>query len=561
MDNPMVVYIVIGVAFIINLIIMLAFRLADKKDRTLKNVNTQIKSFRTEVSTTIARVNATARDCEANIQGRVDQANAANSKLAESLDMLMVHQKELTDLEYICKSYKVALEKLKGQTEQAEARILAVQAEVRKAESINTFTLEFQADAERLINQMQDLKTEYIRLIASTEQSLKNAGQAQLAENDKNLAIFSEAIDRARGELSEFSNNERISIQELFNRQELATQEALEQLDREADKIKVSIEESIHGLDDYRKDLEKSTIELDEKRLEIERSSSEFIAKYKGDLENTGELVADTLEAKIKDKEDEIANLFDIYSEKLSEKESEGDKLLDDIDTKKALVLSSFDSAFDSKRKDIESAIASLENEKGLYVTRSKEALDKAFKDSLSDAEANLDNMKSLSDKLIRHLEDKIAESREVYAIINSSADEKLSGVIASLSDYEDRLKQSKSVFNSLSEEITAKRHELYNMNQQEKYAQDGLNKIYAEVEKAKEEAQIAKESRINEEARVVRLKFQQSALQKGVDAEAKQDESKVEEELYSKRKPEDMIEEFPDDIEFVDLDDEIETN
>ncbi|EJW92707.1 hypothetical protein EVA_19186, partial [gut metagenome] len=142
MNNPMVIYVVIGVAFMVNLIIMLAFRIIDKKDRSLKNINIQIKRFRTDVSTTVTRITATAKDCEANIQSRVDQANSANSKLAESLDMLMVHQKELTDLEQICKNYKIALEKLKVQTEQAEARIFAVHKEVDRAESIRSFTVE-----------------------------------------------------------------------------------------------------------------------------------------------------------------------------------------------------------------------------------------------------------------------------------------------------------------------------------------------------------------------------------------------------------------------------------
>lgn len=557
----MIVYIAIGVSFLINLIITLAFRIADKKDRTLKNVNIQIKNFRTEVNATVARVNATAKDCEVNIQSRVDQANAANSKLAESLDMLMVHQKELSDLEYICKSYKIALEKLKGQTEQAEARILAVQAEVRKAESINSFTLQFQSDAERLTNQMQDLKAEYVRLVASTEQSLRNAGQSQLDENNKNLIAFSDAIDRARGDLIEFANNEKIAIKELFNHQEMATEEALGKLDQRKNEINLSIEEATNALDSYKKDLEESTAALATRKDEVIKSAEEILSRFKGDLENTGEATANTLESRIRDREDELNSSFEQYSEKLQEKESAVDKLLDEIDTRKTVALSSMDSAIENKKKDIDSAIAMLGNEKEIYVARSHEVLDNVFRDSLVKAQDQIASLKDLSNVAIQHIFDKIGEAKETYLLVTSSSEDKLSQLVKTLSELEDKLKNSRSIFNTLCEEITTKRQELYDINKESEDANDKLDKAYAELEKAKEDTQQAKEARINEEARVVRLKFQQSALRK----EQKEDSRKSSDvdiesaDTSIHKKPEEMIQEFPDDIEYVDLSDDEE--
>ncbi len=555
MDTDFLTYAIIGVAFLINLIITFAFRIADKKDRTLKNINNQIKNFRTEVNSTVARVNTTAKDCEINIQSRVEQADAANSKLAESLDMLMVHQKELSDLEYICKSYKIALEKLKGQTEQAEARILAVQSEVRKAESINAFTLSFQADAERLTNQMQDLKTEYVRLIASTEQGLKNAAQNQQEENSRALMAFSDAIERARGELVEFSNNEKIGIQELFNHQEAATEEALNRLDQHSKLINDSIEDATDSLDRYKRDLEESLKALDAKRLDIDSAVSDVFSKFKLDMENTGEAVANTLESKISDKEDELNASFDLYCEKLSDRESQSDKILEEIDTRKALALSSLDLAIDSKKKDIEGAITKLENEKDLYVSRSQEALDKVFKESLAKTQDYIASIRSSSDDLVQHLSDRIGESREAYAIVSSGAEDKLAKVVETLSDLEGKIKSSQSSFNALSEAITTKKQELYDINKSEQDAKDKLDKIYVDMQKAKDAAQQAKEARINEEARVVRLKFQQSTIKKQEDDKEKDNSD----ESQSKKKPEEMIEEFPDDIEYVDLSDDDE--
>ena len=560
MDNLLFLFTVIGISFILNLIVTLAMRLADKKDRSLKNVNTQIKRFKTDVSTTVARINASAKDCEVNIQSRVDQANAANSKLAESLDMLMVHQKELTDLEYICKSYKDALEKLKSQTEQAEARIFAVQAEVRKAESINTFALDFQADAERLTNQMQDMKAEYIKLIATTEQSLRSAGQAQLAENDKSLASFGEAIDRARGELNEFANNERISIQEMFNNQELATQDSLNQIDLQGKRVQDSLNESITNLDSYRKELEETTDRLNQKREELVTLSQQLIENYKGDLESTGEAVANTLEARIRDKEEELNSSFETCTEKFQQKENEIDKALEEIYSKKAIVLSALDLAVESRKKDIESATASLENEKNLYVNKSKEALDKAFSESLASAKDAVATLRGQGEDMIVHLDQRISDARETYTLVASEADEKLSTAITSLASLEEKLKLSRNTFNSLGEAITNKRQEIYNMNKTEKEVQEELDKIYQDVEKAKEAAQSAKEARITEEAKVVRLKFQQSELlkQKEEQVEAKQEEPSKEEN-DSTNKFEGMIEEFPDDIEYIDLDEDEE--
>ncbi len=554
--NPMIIYVAIGVSFLINLIITLAFRIADKKDRTLKNVNNQIKNFRTEVSTTVARVNTTAKDCEVNIQSRVEQANDANSKLAESLEMLMIHQKELSDLEYICKSYKIALEKLKGQTEQAEARILAVQAEVRKAESINDFTLEFQADAERLANQMQDLKADYVRLIASTEQGLRNASQNQLEENNRNLQAFAEAIDRARGELSEFANNEKLGIQELFNHQEVATEEALDNLEEHSKLITATISDATDTLDSYKANLEVATEELNNKRGELEKSANDIFAKFKEDLESTGEFTANTLESRIRDKEDELSASFEQYSEKLSEKEAQSDKLLDEIDTKKAVALSSLDQAIENKKKDIGAAIASLENEKELYAAKSKETLDKVFKDSLALAQEHIASMKNMSSEFVQHLVDKISEARETYAMVTNGAEDKLAQVVDNLSELEEKLRVSKSTFNSLGEAITTKRQELYNMNKTEHEALEELDKIYSDMQKAKDEAQMAKEARINEEARVVRLKFLQSSMKKEQESGTPAD-NELKAEKEQKKKPEEMIEEFPEDIEFVDLADD----
>lgn len=553
MDNPMVIYVVIGVAFMVNLIIMLAFRIIDKKDRSLKNINIQIKRFRTDVSTTVTRITATAKDCEANIQSRVDQANSANSKLAESLDMLMVHQKELTDLEQICKNYKIALEKLKVQTEQAEARIFAVHKEVDRAESIRSFTVEFQNDSERLTNQMQDLKADFIRLIASTEQSLKTTAQAQQAENDKNLVAFSDAINSAKGDLAEYTNNARIGIQEQFNRQEQLAIDKMNQLDQQIQKIDAIIDDAKHDLDAYMADLEGTTANLDQRREDVEKLSHDTYDRFKDDLESVGEQVSDMLESHIKDKEEELNSSFENFADKCNQKENELAKAVEELDTKKALVLSAFDLSIENKKKDIEASIASLENEKNIYVTKCKDALDKAFNESLSGAHDTVSSIQDQSEAIVNTLNESIAESKKAYAIVNAEASEKLSSSNSALSELESKLTQYRATYDGLCEAITDKKKEIFDMNKIQQDAQEELAKQHQELDKAREAVKIAKEARINEEAQIVRMKFKQQEEAKIEDG--KQSNDDVKDEPINRF--EGMIEEFPDDIEFIDLDED----
>lgn len=559
MNNPMVIYVVIGVAFMVNLIIILAFRLVDKKDRSLKNVNTQIKRFKTDVSATVTRINATAKDCEANVQSCIEQAHSESDKLAESLDMLRVHQKELTDLEEICNNYSVVLEKLKVQTEQAEARIYAVHKEVDRAESIKSFTAEFQNEAERLKNQMQDDKADYIRLIASTEQSLKTTAQAQQAENEKNLVAFSDAINSAKKDLTEYTNNARIGIQELFNRQEQLAIDKMNQLDQQIQGIDTKLDEAKRNLDLYMADLENTTAGLNQKREDVETISNNTFSKFKEDLESVGEQVSDLLETHIKDKEDELNSSFENFADKCNQKESELAKAVEELDTKKALVLSAFDLSLENKKKDIEVALANLENEKVVYVTKCKESLDKAFDDSLAGAKESMVMIQSQSESIVNTLNDSIAESKKAYAIVNAEAGEKLSSSNLALSELETKLAQYRSSYDVLCEAITDKKREIFDMNKIQQETQEELAKQHKELEDARDAVKAAKEARINEEAQLVRMKFKQQeeeARQEEIAAEEKLEEKveKIEEE----NKFASMIEEFPDDIvEYVDLDDD----
>ena len=197
------------ILFVLSLLIFFSVRSSDKKSRSLANVNAQIKSFRSEVSATTQRLITTAQDCTDNVQTHVDKARNTVDIVNTCLDRLSQHQKDLTQLEGICVDYRRALDKLRLQTEQAENRIAVVQQEVRKAESVSDFVKSFHEEAELLVNQMQDLKAEYVRLVTSTQESLKQQAALQKSENTDMLSQFSSAVERQKAQLVEFINVEK----------------------------------------------------------------------------------------------------------------------------------------------------------------------------------------------------------------------------------------------------------------------------------------------------------------------------------------------------------------
>ena len=224
-------YILIGASFLLNLIVVLAFRASDKKDRSLKNLNQQVKNFRYETTSFMNRFTEIARDCEQNITSRIEYANTVQDHLAESIDMVLVHQKELDELSGVCENYGNALKKLKAQTEQAENRVYAVQAEVRKTEAVKDFTIQAQRDFERLSAQLESLKADYVRLVASTEQDLKAASASQKEENREMLEQFSAAIERGKSQLSEYVALERRGYVDMCREQEAQAEAVLMKLD------------------------------------------------------------------------------------------------------------------------------------------------------------------------------------------------------------------------------------------------------------------------------------------------------------------------------------------
>lgn len=428
------IYMAIGACFLLNLIILIAFRTADRKDKSLKKVNQQVKNFRSEVSSTINRMTSTARDCEQNITSRIEHAQTVQTHLAESIDMVLVHQKELDNLSGVCESYGNALQKLKIQTEQAENRIYAVQAEVRKIEAVNDYALQFQRDIERLTNQLDSIKSDYVRLVASTEQDLKNAASNQKEENNQMLLMFTQALDRAKSQFSDYVVDERKAFdescveQESISREQLrALDEKINELDERADIRKSEfdsylsslsttlssfmatkdsvVEEMKNKINEIKEELEKSSSALIEKKDILIGEVNDRLRTTIEDLDSAIRSTEDTLEERLNDKEDEISSALESSTEKLNEKEKEIAASVLQFNKDKEGIISSFNNEIALIKDEMENAIENTKKAKDEILCEIRKHIDENQEESNKVYEAFINKLDEEKNKNSRYLE------------------------------------------------------------------------------------------------------------------------------------------------------------
>ena len=148
--SSLTIVLVIAISVLINLILTLIIRRKDKSQKTIKNINNQIQTFRSDVTTLSERIRALGQETLQNVDAKASVVRDMLEKVEDELSSLSEHSQDLSALQSVCISYKNALDKLRIATDQAEARIRAVQEEVEKAESVNDFIRAFQSDAEAL---------------------------------------------------------------------------------------------------------------------------------------------------------------------------------------------------------------------------------------------------------------------------------------------------------------------------------------------------------------------------------------------------------------------------
>ncbi len=464
------IYVAIGVCFLINLIITLAFRAADRKDRTLKSITQQVKNFRSEVSSTMNRMTSTSRDCEENISSRIEHANTVQAHLAESIDLVLVHQRELDDLSGVCENYGNALKKLKVQTEQAENRLYAVQSEVRKIEAVNDFAKEFQKEADRITQQMSSLRADYVRLVASTEQDLKNTAQRQKEENNEMLTLFSQSLDRAKVQFSDYIADEKKAYDDICREQELTAQSQLDALTSHYSDIETKVGDMKAGMDTSLKESSSTLLsmlenikaeieslevkrdavlsEITQKSAELKSSREDSLVVFENkkdslfsemdnkskcvfeDLESAIKSTENTLEEKLRDKEEEISASLENYGELIEKKEKAVEDDISRLGDESAKALDDFKAKLESLKESADEALSELSSKKDTIAEEGKEkademkaTLDKAFEE-LSEKKENLlvESKKALEEEK-NALEDSLLSFRSEKERIESEMD------------------------------------------------------------------------------------------------------------------------------------------
>ncbi len=460
-------YILIGVCFLLNLIVVLAFRAADKKDRSLKNLNQQVKNFRFETTSFMNRFTEISRDCEQNITSRIEYANTVQNHLAESIDMVLVHQKELDELSGVCENYGNALKKLKAQTEQAENRVYAVQAEVRKTEAVKDYALQFQKDIERLTSQLDSLKADYVRLVASTEQDLKATSASQKEENREMLDQFSAALERSKSQLYDYVALEKRNYDDMCREQEERAEASLAKLDDKVQEIEEKVEDAQSRFSELLKNASDSVSMLEQRRNDIfsefDERSNVLDRRFETAIAEM-ERVKDSMISSITEKTDEMNGRIDEFTSSSKEKIDELSTALnthleetlesinknrnDAIESVKKTsseTMEDLDDAIKSTGDTLEARLNDMEDEVSASIVTFQEKLadnEKAVEDKITDLKDSLDNAlleirKVLGEERVetdKSIRDLILERDQILSDIQEKMDEKRKAVESTLS-------------------------------------------------------------------------------------------------------------------------------
>ena len=537
------------VLFFLSLLIFFSVRSSDKKSRSLANVNAQIKSFRSEVSATTQRLLTTAQDCTDNVQTHVDKARNTVDIVNTCLDRLSQHQKDLTQLEGVCVDYRRALDKLKVQTEQAEGRIAVVQQEVRKAESVSEFVKSFHEEAELLVNQMQDLKAEYVRLVTSTQESLKQQAALQKSENTDMLSQFSSAVERQKAQFVEFINVEKQGFTRECDEQTRIAEDVTTKIKEYRGEVDTAIKNASASCQALKDDM-RSFIESERKSIENLRGE---VTQSLDDMKGAVDAEKGDLDAKIKECTDRLNSAVDLMLESLNKKKGSIDDFVEekyqDLDRRVNSREAEFKESILTMSKDVDDRLLSLSKEKDAYTEKARIGYKAALAAELESLSSSFEKIKASVAEQIESLAERSKDTRETVAMLTAGESDKLTETVTRLKELSEKIALSEANLTAIQEQVTEAKEELYKSQQEHGKLVGQINEVQKDIEKAQGELSEAKEKRMKEEAQAVRIRLEM-------------DRSKDKEE--KKSRAETIIEQFPEDIfigdeEEIDLSDEDE--
>ena len=515
------------ILFVLSLLIFFSVRSSDKKSRSLANVNAQIKSFRSEVSATTQRLLTSAQDCTDNVQSHVEKARNTVDIVNTCLDRLAQHQKDLTQLEGICVDYRRALDKLRTQTEQAEARIAVVQQEVRKAESVS-------------------VKAEYVRLVTSTQESLKQQAALQKSENTDMLSQFSSAVERQKAQLVEFINVEKQGFSRECEEQTRMAESITEKVKDYRGEVEGAIKNATQTVQGLKDDM-RAFIEEERKSIEALRSEvSQSLDGMKRDVDS--EKVS--MDDKVKQCINQLGVSFDSILQNLNAKKASLDEYVEEkyqeLDKKIISREGDFKEGMSTLSKEIDDKILSLSKEKDAYSEKARIGYKAALAAELEEISGSFDRMKASVLEQIDSLAERSKDTRETVSMLASGEADKLNETVMRLKELNDKIALSEANLTAIQEQVTKEREELYKRQQEHGKLIGQINDVQKDLEKAQSELSEAKEKRMKEEAQVVKLRLEQ-------DRSKDMGEKKV-----GRSRAETIIEQFPEDI-FIGEEEEID--
>lgn len=556
----MISIVVSVVLFFLSLLIFFSVRSSDRKSRSLQNVNMQLKNFRSEASRTMQDMHTTTQDCVDSVQSYITQARQTTENVIGSLERLKNHANDLTNLEGVCVNYRLALEKLKSETEHVEARITSVQKEVRKLEDIYAASKTFQGEADALINQIQDYKAEFVRLVASTQESLKQQAALQKNENSEMLSSFQGILDRQKVQFVEFMNNEKQG----FVRE---CDEQLKIAESAGDKVresKVEIDESLRNAsqvyssmkENFRAFMDDANKEAGAERENIRLSIEEARGKLDEELAAVKERMDEFqkgMETSFGSLSSELQRKKDDQEQMIKEKEASLSKLVAD----KGEEVSGFIS--DAERK-VEAMSRTIEKERDSYFENTRLSYRAALAEELSESRGVLETLRNLVNEQIETLESRTGDIRTATEELSKESVDKLQDSIARLQELEEKITQSEANLTSIQEQVTSSKEQLYSLQMDHEKIQKLLEGARNELKSTEESVRKAKGSHLEMEADLARMKLE-------MDRKAEEEKKAAEKKRTAERsRAESLIQTFPEDIfigdeEEIDLSDEDETD
>ena len=423
---------VVGASVIVNIFLLLIFRLRDNKRHSLKMVNDKIKSYRDEVAASSNRIREESLQAEARVSSVCKEGDEMVERVAEALDAIATYQQDLNALSNTCVSYHNTLEKLRNATEQAEARLQFVQEEVRKVESVDEFVKRAEADFNRLQGQLQTTRAEYVKLVTATEGDLRAKAEAQRNENQDMLQSFVVELENfrssfsafalgQRSEFSAFASEELDKAREESAQMEERHQSALSQVEEMEGRLLAGQEELAESLSDMtsRSEALKEQAErakqsmkalADEEKLALEDAFSEMEKEKEQALQG----MSDSISQKLSDADSELSMRAASFSESAKELSDKASGLLEDVKGQLDAALEKFSADFQAREEQLSAGVDALLSKAGSEVDARSGEFRSSCGKLLEESETVLREKSDDVNALLKEVSEKIKEEERL---------------------------------------------------------------------------------------------------------------------------------------------------